>query len=665
MHHSISREVLTQCSQALQAQSTLYGHLCQVLTQLMKRLFLGVFGGFCAVIMLIGVFNFYHFSAIHTYQEGIVKTDRIALHLQRHKEQFQSFGQHDALIDSVAAALPEWRHKTESFWKSTTGLMMRNQFSLLQQGLPVYEEFAGRRQLSDLERTELELMQTASQIGFKEHGLIGRMRTIAHSIEKNAPQFNERLLSLRRHEKDFLMRVDPHYSDRFKEEYIAWKGHFPFPAELDRYAATFDSLQDDYLQLYQAGNRGLFALWQNRYEALQEDVRKQRSLLLSASFKASSKAQTLNFVLNTTAIILAIACSVFLARMFARQVRHLQQTMAQYIATNYQFTQDTALRIPKNDFGKITLHFLQLTRKIRADMQLLEDRVQRRTKSLQLKNQQLESQHREIMDSLRYAQNLQQSLLVSRSKMLRSFREAWVYYQPKNLVGGDFYWMKEVNDGSGQLIYFALADCTGHGVPGALLSVMGMNALDELIDAGIRQPAALLNELRALVSRRLNTHEDKRHDGMDMALIVWNKTTHSLTFSGAQMPLWIIREGRLVEFSGQRMPIGYTHFEVTTFVDSVIPLLPNDRLILFSDGIIDQFGGLNDKKLGKKMLREWLKMHRDDASAALFSKLVQQFEFWKGNSEQTDDCTLLLLEPQIIPVEQEKQFSRKLARIVR
>ena len=205
--------------------------------------------------------------------------------------------------------------------------------------------------------------------------------------------------------------------------------------------------------------------------------------------------------------------------------------------------------------------------------------------------------------------------------------------------------MKEVNDEQEQLIYFALADCTGHGVPGALLSVMGMNALDELIDAGIRQPAALLNELRALVSRRLNTHEDKRNDGMDMALILLNKQTNTVTFSGALLPMWILRKDELIECHGQRMPIGYTFFDVSTFCEQTVQLFPDDKLILFTDGIVDQFGGLNQKKFGRKMLREWLLKATEESTPHLFSKLVHHFECWKGKEEQTDDCTILVLEP--------------------
>lgn len=613
----------------------------------MKRLFLGVFGGFCVVLVFIGVINFYHIDAIYTMQREVANSDHLAQVLQQHKEQFRSFAQHHPQFDFVASDLEHQLALNKRFWAKTLKESMTNNASLRANDLSAFNEGVDVSSFSQLLKLEQQLLQKVSRIGFKDEGLIGEMRDLAHQMEHDFPQYNEQLLSLRRHEKDFLMRVDPTYSDRFKEEMMLWKKHTHLPDALDHYAVYFDSLSTDYLKLLHPGKSGFYNHWLDHFEALQDSVRKQRSGLLEASLNASSNAENTILLLNGLMVCFAIGCTIFFTRKFSRQVKNLQRTMANYIATNYQFHQDTLLRIPRNDFGKITLHFLKLTRKIRSDMQLLEDRVERRTKSLQFKNHQLELQHLEMMESLRYAQDLQQSLLVSRAKLLRTFQEAWIYYKPKNMVGGDFYWMKEVNEDEEQILYFALADCTGHGVPGALLSVMGMNALDELIGSGIREPALLLDALRSLVSRRLNTQEDKRYDGMDLALFAWNRRQNTITFAGAQLPLWIIRQGELVEVVGQRMPIGYTYFEVSSFEQYEIQLHSKDRLFLFSDGMVDQFGGIKSKKMGRKFLREWFMKHANEPTGILYSKLIQQFENWKGNTEQTDDCTFILLEPGI------------------
>ncbi len=612
----------------------------------MKRLFLGVFGGFCVVIALIGVFNFLYFFRLHGIQEELVCIDNIAQQAQEHKELMQQFGQHNELFDHIAVAGPRIRSSNAAFWEHMRASLAACCGNAHQKGfsctLSENDSF-----LDKLERSEQQIIAQAAVLGFKEFGLVGRMREKAHEVESGFPRFKARLLMLRRHEKDFLMRIDPAYHLKLDDEVRQWADEGTLPPAVASYAQQFDTLSSAYIHFFESRPTGMIFSWNTQFDQFQHRIRIQRSALLKASFAESDKARIVNLLINSAAIALALLCTIFFTRRFSKQVVHLQQTMEQYIAANYSHSPDMLLKIPKNEFGKITLHFLQLTRKIKADLQLLEDRVSRRTRSLQTKNTQLEIQHREIMDSLKYARDLQQSLLVSRSKILRSFHDADVFYQPKDLVGGDFYWLKEIRKGKIDRVYFALADCTGHGVPGALLSVMGMNALDELIDAGVLQPADLLNELRSLITRRLNTHEDKRYDGMDLALFCWDRKTDLLQFAGAQMPLWILREGQLIELSGQRMPIGYTFFETTAFGEQTVQLQPDDRIILFSDGIVDQFGGVKNRKMGKKVLRELLLKHANEPSPVFFSKLIRQLEYWKGTTEQTDDCTLLLLEPGV------------------
>ena len=610
----------------------------------MKRLFLGVFGGFCVVILFIGIFNFIHFSRLHSIQQELVRIDSIAQELQDHKESLRPFGQHMQFFDHIAVSREVLNEANDEFWKTAAASLTAQTKS--RSGISGSSSGIEKAILS-LKQKEEQLIDNAAAIGFKDKGLIGRLRVKAHLIEKNFPRHKMRLLSLRRHEKDFLMRLDPVYQQKMREEIALWKSEAALPDEVVIYSSNFDSLAVDCMELF--GKKGLYATWDSDFEKLQKNIRLQRSVLLKESFAASSGARSLNTIMNSLAILLALICTIHFTRRFSSQVVQLQKSMEQYIAANYSYSSDILLKIPRNEFGKITVHFLQLTRKIKADMQLLEDRVARRTRSLEIKNSQLELQHLEIMDSLRYARDLQQSLLVSKIKVARSFHEAFIHYQPKNIVGGDFYWLKEITGRQIHRTYFALADCTGHGVPGALLSVMGMNALDELVESGTEQPADLLNELRSLFTRRLNTHKDKRNDGMDLALVMWDHQTNELTFAGAQMPLWIIRNRELIELKGQRMPIGYTFFEVTPFHQQTIQLQKNDKLVLFSDGMTDQFGGAANKKLGKKALRELLIKHADEPGKTIYSKLTLQHEQWKGQTEQTDDCTLVILEPLIMP----------------
>lgn len=618
----------------------------------MKRLFFGVFGGFCLVLVTIGTINYIQISGIRDMQKEMVYSDRLVRSIEQHRELFRSFRQHNPTYDQTAFNRQLWISRNDRFWYSIQYKRLFLNKTLQEKGYHHLTNQPSDSRIEQLRSKETALLQQIAHLGFKELGIIGDMRERAHYIEEIYPQYKARLLSLRRHEKDFLMRVDREYSRKFNQEYIEWKKSGDFPAELDEYAAYFSDVVNSYLQLMKSGNGESFITWRREFDRMQTEIYKQQSAILNAGLLETNTASKTVLVLNGIMIALAIFISLLFVEWFSRQVKSLQESMAAYIAKNYQFDEEQQLRFPKNDLGKIAVHFLKLTRKIRSDMQLLEDRVERRTFTLQRKNNQLEVQHREIMDGLRYAQNLQQSLLVSRTKLLRSFREAWVFYQPKDLVGGDFYWMKEVRKPGETCILFALADCTGHGVPGALLSVMGMNALDELIESGCTEPSLLLSQLRTLVVRRLNTHEDKRYDGMDMALFAWNTTDNTLSFSGAQLPIWVLRDDEVLIFKGQRLPIGYSYTPTDAFTEQTIDLLPGDRILLFSDGFVDQFGGFSGKKMGKKHLYDWLKRNVNESTLSLHYKLKELYQGWMGDNEQTDDCTYVLLEPEITAISQ-------------
>jgi phosphoserine phosphatase RsbU/P len=599
----------------------------------------------------IGLYNYTHFNRIHGIQEELVRIDGIAQLLQDHKAKVQQFGQHNSLFDRISRSPKTYEKLSDSFWSGLDRKLVYSCRVAAEKNLVCVLDKSTRVRYK-LRKSEQRMIALAALMGFKEEGELGRLRKTAHEMESRYPQDLEKLLSFRRHEKDFLMRIDPGYRDKIHEELSEWKAHSTIPADVYSYVAMFDTLSENYLRLYSGEGHGLYKSWMNEYEELQTVIRDQRTIFLQASFRESSNAGIINLVNNCVAVLLAFGCTIFFIRKFSRQIIGLQRSMEQYIASNYQYSDNLLLKIPRNEFGKITTHFLQLTRKIKSDVHFLEDRVARRTQALELKNQQLEVQQKEITESLEYARDLQQSFLVSRSKILRNFQDAAIHYKPKAIVGGDFYWMKTVKKPRVDLVYFALADCTGHGVPGALLSIMGMNALDELVDQEPSSPAELLNDLRILVQRRLNSDYHARHDGMDMAMFCWNRKTNELTFAGAQMPLWLLGED-LRELGGQRMPIGYTFFETSSFENTTVTLQPGERILVFTDGITDQFGGPNDKKLGRQKLRELVLNNRKLSCEQLASRIAGFIDNWRHGREQTDDCSFVILEP--LPISQSRR----------
>ena len=192
---------------------------------------------------------------------------------------------------------------------------------------------------------------------------------------------------------------------------------------------------------------------------------------------------------------------------------------------------------------------------------------------------------------------------------------------------------------------FALADCTGHGVPGGFMSMLGNSFLNELVvENKIFKADEVLNRLRSKIITALGQKgATDRKDGMDMALCVWNKLNNTLEFSGANNNLWLIRNNELIQYSGDKMPIGQFSGELKPFSSQSIELQKNDLIVLCTDGFSDQFGGENGKKLKSKNLKELIVKGAKNPLDQQKNELVALFTSWKGNHEQVDDVSLIMI----------------------
>ncbi len=252
----------------------------------------------------------------------------------------------------------------------------------------------------------------------------------------------------------------------------------------------------------------------------------------------------------------------------------------------------------------------------------------------------VEEKNNDITNSINYAKRIQEAILPAKELKYKLFPTAFVLFQPKDIVSGDFYWFTEKNNKR----IIAAIDCTGHGVPGAFMSMIGNTFLHEAInEKGITKPGLILNELRDNVISSLKQTEviDSTKDGMDMALLSFDIENRTVEFAGANNPLWLIREGNFVEFKGDKKPIGYFSGKEFSFTTTKIDLFKGDTLYIFTDGYADQFGGEKGKKLKYKQLRELLIsiQHMSMSDQELF--LVRKFMDWKGNLEQIDDVCVI------------------------
>jgi phosphoserine phosphatase RsbU/P len=251
----------------------------------------------------------------------------------------------------------------------------------------------------------------------------------------------------------------------------------------------------------------------------------------------------------------------------------------------------------------------------------------------------IEEKNKNISDSIEYASYIQNAVISTSDYNLKYLPEHFIIYLPKDKLSGDFYWISRVDD----KLIIAVLDCTGHGIPGALMSILGNTLLNEIIlRDGILQPDQILNSLRLRIINALGQKKDSYRikDGIDGSVISLDTGSHGIQYSGAFNPLILIHENQIIEIKADRFPIGYSE-ESHAFTLHNIKTEKNDIIYLFSDGIIDQFGGPLKKRFMLKRFKEvLLQIHNKDMSEQN-EIILNEFIHWKQNSDQTDDILVM------------------------
>lgn len=258
----------------------------------------------------------------------------------------------------------------------------------------------------------------------------------------------------------------------------------------------------------------------------------------------------------------------------------------------------------------------------------------------------IDNQHKEIKDSIVYAKRIQNAILPDDKFVKQILPESFIFYLPKDIVAGDFYWIEKDKD----TVYFAVCDCTGHGVPGAMVSVVCYNALNRAFhEFKNRDTAALLEKTRKLVKENFSMSNEEINDGMDVCLIAINVNAFTLQYSGANNPLWLFRRNDnqfdLMEFKPTKNCIGQNYVELP-FLSHQIALQKHDRLFMFTDGFADQTGGNPSKKLSRKKFKQYITESCNLDISAQKNSLVNAFQNHKGDEEQLDDVCLVGVEVQ-------------------
>jgi serine phosphatase RsbU (regulator of sigma subunit)/tetratricopeptide (TPR) repeat protein len=252
----------------------------------------------------------------------------------------------------------------------------------------------------------------------------------------------------------------------------------------------------------------------------------------------------------------------------------------------------------------------------------------------------LEEAHKEITDSINYAERIQHSFLATKELLDENLNDHFVFFQPKNIVSGDFYWAKKLSNGSFAMIN---ADSTGHGVPGAIMSILNISSIESAVKENLTQPAAIFNHTRKSIIEHLKKDGSTEggKDGMDASLICFNSEKTKISYVAAQNPIWIIRDSILTEIKPEKMPIGKHENDNVPFYGGEVDIKKGDQIYTLTDGFQDQFGGPKDKKFMVKKMRKFVLSISHLPLVEQHEKIKDTFNNWKGDFEQTDDVCVI------------------------
>ncbi|MGZ3920528.1 MAG: SpoIIE family protein phosphatase, partial [Bacteroidia bacterium] len=253
----------------------------------------------------------------------------------------------------------------------------------------------------------------------------------------------------------------------------------------------------------------------------------------------------------------------------------------------------------------------------------------------------IEEKQKEILDSINYSKRLQDAAIPSVEYFKSLLPHSFIYYRPKDIVAGDFYWVHEVRKNNSNLILVAAADCTGHGVPGALVSIVCLNALNRCVEEfNLTEPAQILDKAADIIQQSFRQSENDVKDGMDIALCLLDLEKYKGYFAGANNPVWILNGKEVKEIKGDNQPVGQQHIP-KPFTQHSFEIKKGDTILLSTDGYTDQFGGEKGKKLKTKKFKEVFPELNKLEISEINSKITSMFEDWKGNHEQVDDVLVI------------------------
>ena len=291
------------------------------------------------------------------------------------------------------------------------------------------------------------------------------------------------------------------------------------------------------------------------------------------------------------------------------------------------------------ELAELSENFNVMVERLKESYEGLEQKVKERTAEVVHQKKLIEEKHKEITDSINYAERIQKSFLATKAHLDENLKEYFTFFKPKDVVSGDFYWSATLNNGN---FILCTADSTGHGVPGAIMSLLNITSLEKAIERH-NEPAEILNTTRKIIIERLKKDGSLEggKDGMDASLCVYDFKKMELFVSAAHNPVWIVRGEEVIEIKPDKMPVGKHDRQDESFTQQVISLQKGDVVYTLTDGFPDQFGGEKGKKFMSKNLREMLKSNAKLPLIEQRKLLEETFNAWRGALEQIDDVSVI------------------------
>ena len=598
------------------------------------------------------------------YEQSIWQTELILKDCIRYSNQFIISDVRDTnfFIKKTSQNIIQFDQSIELLWNQVTKLSEANLTGSYQ---IVNEIVTFKDYLHMMSSNQLALRDLVLNKGFYDFGLEGKLRSHIHIIEDEYSEFIglADVLELRRIEKDYLLRRQDYYVEKFQfkiAEIINTKKSTVNDSlrlslkYLKTYNNLFLSLVKTTKQLYDEDQGMLHKLDANA-ELLVVKLSDLKKVVVANSEERLTMLGYFYWTITIVFIVVSMLLIFFIARELTIPIQRLNKGVKEFIESDFELISYPNYKNRKDELGVLNSNFLKLQKEIGETFKNYRDAAEIKQSKLLRQKEKIEIQkflitehratlqekNKRLQDSLEYALKIQSNLMLTSEEMKKSALRISSFYKPKDIVSGDFYWYFE-NEGS---IYVALADCTGHGVPGAFLSILGISFLNVAVqELGIVSPNMILEYINNRIIRTLNSegaHEGLR-DSIDMVIVKVEKENEKVTISSANKDFVIVRNNSFERVKNSRCSVGSSglyNVKSSLFENVEFQAEELDSIFLYSDGIIDQFGVETNKKFKFKRFESILNQSKDivDTVASVKSAIGE----WQGNLEQTDDISLL------------------------